>query len=88
MELLNLSFALLILKITFCVLPGVFGIVLIVSSEDAKRRIRNKVCRRLFGVSGAIRTHKFSRFLYFVGTLLLFFSITAGWFLIVGNLKG
>ena len=87
MELLNISFALLILKITFCVLPGVMGIFLIVSSEDNKRKIRNKICGRLFGVRDAIPLHKFARFLYFVGALSILLSVTASWLLILGKLK-
>ena len=79
MELLNISFAILILKITFCVLPGVFGIFLIVSSKDTKRRMRSKVCTRLFGVRDAIRTHKFTRILYALGALSIVFSILVSW---------
>ena len=79
MELLDLAFAVLILKITFCVLPGIFGIFLIFSSENSKRRMRSKVCSQLFGISDAIRTYKFTRFLYVVGMLSILFSLTAIW---------
>ena len=79
MELLSISFAILILKITFCVLPGVLGIFLIASSRDTKRRIRSRVCSQLFGVSDAIRTHKFARFLNAFGALSILFSIVASW---------
>ena len=83
MELLNISFAILILKITFCVLPGALGVFLIVSSKETKRKIRNKVCCRLFRVSNAIPSRKFARFLYFVGALLVVFSLAASWFIVL-----
>jgi hypothetical protein len=79
MELLNLAFAILILKITLCVLPGIFGIFLIFSSQSSKRRMRSKVCSRLFGISDAIRTRKFTCFLYVLGMLSMLFSLTAIW---------
>lgn len=88
MELLNFSFVLLILKITVCVLPGVFGIFLIVSSKETKRRMRNKVCSRLFGVNNVIPSRKFAFFLSLSGTLMLSFSAAAIWFLVSGILMG
>lgn len=83
MELLNISFALLILKIAFCVLSFVFGIFLIASSMETKRKMRDKFCHRLFGVRKAIPSHKFARFLYLMGALLLLFSMAASWFLVL-----
>ncbi len=83
MELLNISFFILILKITFSVLPGVFGIFLIFSSQNTKRKIRNMVCNQFFGVNDAIRTRSFSRFLYVLGVLSILFSIVASWVLVV-----
>lgn len=83
MELFSISFVILILKITFCVLPGVFGVFLIVSSRDTKRRIRSRVCNQLFGANDAIRTHKFSRFLYVLGALSILCSIVASWVFIL-----
>ena len=83
MELLNISFVILILKITFCVLPGIFGIFLIFSSKSTKRKIRNEICGQLFGISNAIRTHKFARFLYATGTLSVLLSLAASWFFVL-----
>ena len=83
MELLNISFFILILKITFSVLPGVFGVFLIFSSRNTKRKIRNMVCNQIFGVNDAIRTHNFARFLYVLGVLSILFSIVASWVLVV-----
>ena len=77
MELLNISFALLLIKMTLCVLPGVLGIFFIVSSEETKRDLRSTLCNKLFGVSNAIPFPKFERFLYISGTILLLLSVVA-----------
>jgi hypothetical protein len=77
MELLNISFALLLIKMALCVLPGVLGIFFIVSSEETKRDLRSTLCNKLFGVSNAIPFPKFERFLYISGTILLLLSVVA-----------
>ena len=77
MELLNISFALLLIKMTLCVLPGVLGIFFIASSEETKRDMRSTLCNKLFGVSNAIPFPKFERFLYISGTILLLLSLVA-----------
>ena len=77
MELLNISFALLLIKMALCVLPGVLGIFFIVSSEETKRDLRSTLCNKLFGVSNAIPFPKFERFLYISGTILLLLSLVA-----------
>lgn len=83
MELLNIAFAILIVKITLCVLPGIFGVFLIFSSQNTKRSLRNKVCSQLFGIKTAIPAYRFVRFLYVAGTFLALLSFAAVWFLIV-----
>ena len=83
MELLNISFALLLIKMALCVLPGVLGIFFIVSSEETKRDLRNTLCNKLFGVSNAIPFPKFERFLYISGTILLLLSVVATWFILL-----
>ena len=83
MELLNIAFIILLLKITFCVLPGVLGFFLIFSSQSTKRRMRNIICSQLFGFSHAIRTYKFARFLYATGVLSVLLSLTASWFFVL-----
>ncbi|MFP4203780.1 MAG: hypothetical protein ACLFS4_05560, partial [Opitutales bacterium] len=83
MQLLNLKFAILVIKIAICVLPAVFGLYLILSREDSKRELRSFVCNLLFGVSNAFEFKKFSRFLYVLGVLLLLFSLAATWFLLI-----
>ena len=77
MELLNVSFALLIIAMALCVLPGVLGIFFIASSEETKRGMRSTLCNKLFGVSNAIPFPKFERFLYISGTILLLLSLVA-----------
>ena len=77
MELLNISFALLLIKMALCVLPGVLGIFFIASSEETKRGMRSTLCNKLFGVSNAIPFPKFERFLYISGTILLLLSLVA-----------
>ena len=83
MELLNISFALLLIKMGLCVLPGVLGIFFIVSSEETKRDMRSTLCNKLFGVSNAIPFPKFERFLYISGTILLLLSLVASWFILL-----
>jgi hypothetical protein len=80
MQLLNLGFAILIIKIAICILPGVLGLFMILSSEEKKRDIRNELCSKLFGVSNAIPYPKFERTLQIIGVLLLLFSAAATWF--------
>jgi hypothetical protein len=77
MPLVNISFAILVLKLSVCVLPGVLGIFFIASSEETKRRMRGTLCNRLFGVSNAIPFSKFKSFLHISGTLLLLLSLVA-----------
>ena len=77
MELLNVSFALLLIKMALCVLPGVLGIFFIASSEETKRGMRSTLCNKLFGVSNAIPFPEFERFLYISGTILLLLSLVA-----------
>jgi hypothetical protein len=83
MELLNIGFAILLVKIAISVLPGVLGIFLIASSEETKREMRMTLCNQLFGVSNAIPYPKFARFLYVSGTILLFISLGLSWLLLL-----
>ena len=83
MPLLNIGFAILIIKIFICTLPAVFGIIMIVSSEESKRGFRNKFCSKVFGMSNAIPYLKFKRTMYVFGTLLLAFSLVSTWFLLL-----
>lgn len=83
MELLNVGFAILIIKMALCILPGVGGIFLVVSSEERKREMRNGLCSRLFGVSNAIPYSKFSKTLTALGLVLLLLSLIASGFLLL-----
>lgn len=86
MELLNIQFAILIIKLAICVLPVVIGVALISTKEEGKREMRNWICVRLFGVGNAIDYVKFSRAIIFVGVALLAFSLVATWFLFIAEL--
>jgi fatty acid desaturase len=83
MELLNIGFAILIVKIALSVLPGVAGVYFIVMEEDKKRALRNSVCNRLFGVSNAIPYPKFSRILIISGVILIAVSLLFSWVLLI-----
>ncbi len=86
MELLNLGFVILCVKIAFCVLPGVAGIYFLSISEEKKRELRNSLCNRIFGVSNAIPLPNFERALLIIGLLGLLFSVAASWFLLLRGL--
>ena len=81
MELLNVGFAILLIKMAICILPGVLGIFFIASSEETKRHMRSVLCNQLFGISNAIPYPKFARFLYISGSVLLLLSAVATWFI-------
>ena len=83
MELLNVGFALLIIKMAICILPGVGGVFLVVSSEDIRREMRNRLCSRLFGVSNAIPYPRFATTLTVTGLILIVLSLAASWFLLL-----
>jgi hypothetical protein len=83
MGLLDIGFAILLVKMMICTLPGVLGIFCIASSEDTKRAVRATVCNQLFGISNAISYPKFARFLNIAGTVLIFFSFIATWFILL-----
>ena len=79
MELLNVGFAILLVKIVICAMPGVLGVIFIASSEETKRHMRSTLCNQLFGISNAIPYQKFARFLYISGAILIFISIGLSW---------
>ena len=83
MELLNIGFAILIAKISFCVLPGVFGAYLIALSEEEKRRKRDRFCSHYLGYSKALRYKKFARCINILAVFLIFISCGLIWFFIL-----
>ena len=83
MPLLNIGFAILIIKMLICILPAVLGIVMIVSTEESKREFRNKFCRVVFGISNAIPYSKFTRIMAVLSVLLLAFSLVSTWFVLL-----
>jgi hypothetical protein len=83
MPLLDLGFAVLLVKMCFCVLPITAGIYLFVVPEKSKRRWRNKVSTALFGASNLIPYSTFARVLAVLSTLLILFGALAGWVLLL-----
>jgi hypothetical protein len=83
MELLNLSFAILLIKMSISVLPLVLGTYLLLSAEEVKRDLRSFICSSLFGVNNAIPMEDFKRILNWVGSLGIAFGLVAGWFLVL-----
>ena len=84
MELLNVGFAILLIKVTISFMPGVIGIYCIVSPEESKRKLRGWLCSRLFGISNAIEYQKLSRLLVPVGVIAILVSAIFTWFLLIG----
>ena len=83
MSLLNIGFAILIIKIVICTLPAVFGIIMLASSEESKHELRNKFCGIVFGVHNAIPHNKFALTMAVLGSLMLAFSLVSTWFLLL-----
>ena len=83
MELANIGFALLCIKLGIGVIPIVLGIFLIAADEEKKRIMRSWFCIRLFEVSNAIPYPKFARALSAVGVGLILFGLGATWFLVL-----
>ena len=83
MELANIGFALLCIKLGIGVVPIALGIYLIAADEEKKRIMRSWFCSRLFEVSNAIPYPKFARGLFVVGAGLIFFGLAAAWFLVL-----
>ena len=86
MGILNLEFAKLIVTLAICVLPGVFGIYLIATGEETKRRIRRAVCNQLFGMPNAFTYKGFARFMVIVGVILILISLALTWLLVLSGL--
>ena len=85
MGLLNLQFIILIVKIIICVLPGILAIALLAMSEDSKRSLRNSFCNQVFGLSNAIAFDKFQRLLTILAVIVILYSMTATWFLLLSG---
>lgn len=83
MALLNIGFLIPIIKIAICTLPAVFGIIIIVSTEESKRAFRDKFCGTVFGMSNAIPHNKFALMMAVFGSLMLAFSLVSIWFLLL-----
>lgn len=86
MELLNISFAILLCKVCISFLPIVLGIYLVSCPVESKRVIRNKICMALFGVNNAIPYSKFARGLRVAAVLLFVFGTLVSWILLFREL--
>lgn len=82
MELLNLQFAILLVKVAICSITGALGVAFIFTGEEKKRTWRDTTCRVLFGFNNAVSYQKFARFLLICGLLLLSLCGLASWFLL------
>lgn len=78
MELLNLKFAILVFKLTLCILPFLAGIKLLFFVSD-KDKIRRKLSTQLLGEPELLQFQVFNVFFYFsivslvlIGTLFSF----------------
>lgn len=83
MEIFNIGFAILLVKLVFCVLPGVAGAYFLSADRDQMRGIRSWICNLLFGVSNAFDYNKFSRFMRSVGAVLVVISLALSWFILL-----
>lgn len=77
MELLNISFLFLLLKVGLCTVLGLLAIVLMFGKERMKRRLRDRVCFYLFGFHKAVVFKEFNRVLNIFG---VFFALLGGLF--------
>ncbi|MFP4157534.1 MAG: hypothetical protein ACLFU4_07950 [Opitutales bacterium] len=83
MELANIGFVLLCIKLAIGVIPFALGIFFIATEEEKKRAMRAWLCNRLFGVSNAIPYPNFARTLTVAGILMMLFGLVATWFLVI-----
>ena len=83
MEILNISFAILLTKLVCCVLPGVGGIYLLSANRERMRSMRAWICKQLFGVSNAFEYNKFVRFIRSIAVVLIAFSAVVTWFVLL-----
>jgi hypothetical protein len=86
MELVNIGFAILIIKIALSVVPVILGFYLIFCSIDQKREIKRAVCRILFESGSVFTTEAFSKFLVVIGLLMVIFGGLFAWFLLLSGM--
>ncbi len=83
MELLNIGFVLLIVKLAFCFFPILFGFYLLKCNEERIREIRNSFCKAIFKVQNAIPSKKFKCVVVWIATSSILFGAFSTWFLIL-----
>lgn len=86
MDLVNIGFIILVIKIALSVVPVIVGFYLIFCSIDQKREIKRFICRSLFGSGSVFTTEAFARFLVVVGLLLIVFSGLFAWFFLISGM--
>jgi uncharacterized membrane protein YozB (DUF420 family) len=86
MELVNIGFVLLIIKIALSVVPVILGFYLIFCSIDQKRELKRAVCRALFGSGSVFTTEAFARFLVVIGLLMVLFGGIFAWFFLISGM--
>jgi divalent metal cation (Fe/Co/Zn/Cd) transporter len=86
MDLVNIGFIILVIKIAISVIPAVVGFYLIFCNRDQKREIKRIVCRTLFGSGSVFETDAFARFLVLLGLLLIVFSGLFAWFFLISGM--
>lgn len=83
MDLLNVGFALLIVKLAVSVLLIIGGVSYLVMQTEAKRTFRNKVCRMFFDSSRAVRFDKFDRIMQASSVAGILLGGLIGWFMVL-----
>jgi hypothetical protein len=86
MELVNIGFAILIIKIALSVVPAILGFYLIFCNIDQKREIKRAICRALFGSGSVFTTEAFAKFLVVIGLLMVIFSGLFAWFFLISRM--
>ena len=86
MELLNIRFVILVVKISVCALPAVFAIYLLAMPDKDQRRLGNKLNMLFFEAHGVISHQSWKRARLVIAAVALIFTGVATWFLILAGL--
>ena len=81
MELLNIGFLILFLKVGLCTCLGIFALLLIFAKERLKRRCRDRICFYLFGFNKAIAYKEFNKILKIFGFIFALVDGSLLWLL-------
>ena len=75
MEILNLNFAIFVVKLAFCIVPIAIGIRFFTFSYDFKEETRQKISKKLLGDSSLIKENFYNFALYFIATIFILFGM-------------